>query len=94
MHLASTSQADVVDMESYVALEVLQGISVTIVRVVSDDFEQDLPDIASAIASDGSLKTFPLMVKMAQNPLAALKLIRSSLQGLKVLEQVTSELFS
>ncbi|MCU0538225.1 MAG: phosphorylase [Hydrococcus sp. Prado102] len=93
LHLASTSQADVADMESYVALEMLQGISVAIVRVVSDDVEQDLPDINSAIASDGSLKTFPLMVKMAKNPVAATRLIRSSLKGLKVLERVTSELF-
>lgn len=94
LHLASTSQADVADMESYVALEVLQGISVTIVRVVSDDCEQDLPDIADAIAPDGSLKTFPLAVRMAQNPVAAIKLIRSSLKGLKVLEQAIGELFS
>jgi Phosphorylase superfamily len=93
LHLASTSQADVIDMESYVALEVLQGISVTIVRVVSDDCEQDLPDIESAIAPDGSLKTFPLAVRMIQKPIAAIKLIRSSLKGLKVLERVTSELF-
>jgi Phosphorylase superfamily len=94
LHLASTSQADVADMESYVALEVLQGISVTIIRVVSDDFEQDLPDIADAIAPDGSLKTFPLIVRMAQKPVAAIKLIRSSLKGLKVLERAIGELYS
>jgi Phosphorylase superfamily len=93
LHLACTSQADVADMESYVALEVLQGISVGIVRVVSDDVEQDLPEITDAIASDGSLKTFPLVVKMAQNPVAAMRLIRTSLKGLKVLQQITSELF-
>jgi hypothetical protein len=94
-YLGQFCQADVVDMEGYAALEILNraGIAVAIIRVISDDCQQDLPDITSAIGSDGFLKLFPLAIKMCQNPLAAIRLIQGSLRGLKVLQKVTNKLF-
>lgn len=95
-YLGQTCQVDVVDMEGYAALEILgrAGISVAIIRVISDSCQQDLPNIMPAIGSDGSLQPFPLAMRMLQNPIAAIRLIRGSLRGLKVLQQVASDLFS
>ncbi|AFY76877.1 nucleoside phosphorylase [Pleurocapsa sp. PCC 7327] len=95
-YLGRICQADVVDMEGYAALEILAraGIALAIIRVISDDCQQDLPNIMPAIGSDGSLQPFPLAMKMLQNPVAAIRLIQGSLRGLKVLQQVTSDLFS
>jgi nucleoside phosphorylase len=76
---------DVVDMEGFAALEFFlpQGVPTAMLRVVSDDEHHDIPDLTPAFNSDGSLQ-----------PLAATRLIRGSLVGLKVLEQVTKLLFS
>jgi hypothetical protein len=94
--LAETLGVDVVDMEGFAALEFFHrlGVSVAILRVVSDDCHHDIPDISSAINSDGSLKALPLALTLLRQPIAAIRLIRGSLQGLKVLEEVTARLFS
>ncbi len=94
-HLGETLAADVVDMEGFTALEFFNasGVSVAILRVVSDDCRHDIPDLTRAINSDGSLNPFPLAMGMLRQPLAATRLIRGSLTALKVLEQVTNRLF-
>jgi purine-nucleoside phosphorylase len=96
LQLGQTYQADVVDMEGYTTIKILAraGIAIAIVRVVSDSCRHDIPNLTSAIDSKGSLKPLALAIEMAQNPLAAMKLISGSLKGLKVLQQVTKELFS
>ncbi|WP_392480716.1 phosphorylase [Nostoc sp. C110] len=96
LHLGETLAADVVDMEGFTALEFLNvgGVAVAMLRVVSDDCQHDIPDLTSAINSDGSLNPFPLAMAMLRQPLAATRLIRGSLTALKVLEQVTNMLFS
>lgn len=88
--------ADVVDMEGFTALEFFNaaGVTVAMLRVVSDDCQHDIPDLTPAINSDGSLNPFPLAMGMLRQPLAATRLIRGSLTALKVLEQVTNRLFS
>ncbi|MEH1864189.1 MAG: phosphorylase [Nostoc sp.] len=88
--------ADVVDMEGFTALEFFNAaeVSVAMLRVVSDNCQHDIPDLTSAINSDGSLNPFPLAMAMLRQPLAATRLIRGSLTALKVLEQVTNMLFS
>ncbi len=88
--------ADVVDMEGFAALEFLTqaGASVAMLRVISDDCHHNLPDLTSAFSDDGILQPLPLAIAMFKQPLAATRLIRGSLQGLKVLEQVTTLLFS
>ncbi|MEH2391579.1 MAG: phosphorylase [Nostoc sp.] len=95
-HLGETLAADVVDMEGFTALEFFNaaGVDVAMLRVVSDDCQHNIPDLTSAINSDGSLNPFPLAMGMLRQPLTATRLIRGSLKSLKVLEQVTNRLFS
>ena len=95
-HLGETLAADVVDMEGFTALEFFNaaGVDVAMLRVVSDNCQHDIPDLTSAINSDGSLNPFPLAMGMLRQPLTATRLIRGSLKSLKVLEQVTNRLFS
>lgn len=95
-HLGETLAADVVDMEGFTALEFFNavGVSVAILRVVSDDCQHNIPDLTSAINSDGSLNPLPLAMGMLRQPLAATRLIRGSLTALKVLEQVTNLLIN
>jgi hypothetical protein len=95
-HLGKTLAADVVDMEGFTALEFLNaaGVAVAMLRVVSDDCQHDIPDLAGAIDSDGSLRPLPLAMAMIRQPIAATRLIRGSLTALKVLEKVTNQFFS
>jgi len=96
LHLSEISSSDVVDMEGFAALEFFQqaGVEVAMLRVVSDDSGHDIPDLTSAINSDGSLQALPLDMSMIRQPIAATRLIRGSLQALKVLEEVTAFLFA
>ncbi|MBD2436292.1 phosphorylase [Nostoc sp. FACHB-110] len=90
-HLGELFDTDVVDMESFAALEFFQqmGIAATVIRVVSDNSQHDIPNLNSAISTDGSLKPLPLAWRFIRQPVAATRLIRGSLQGLKVLEKIT-----
>jgi len=94
--LAEKYGASVVEMEGYGVLEYAQEheIACAIVRVISDDCFHDLPDANGAISPEGTLRSLPLAWRMMRQPLAALRLMRGSLQGLKVLEQVTAQLFA
>jgi hypothetical protein len=96
LHLGKISGADVVDMEGFAALEFFQqaGVEVAMLRIVSDDSQHDIPDLTSAINSDGSLQPLPLAMSMIRQPIAATRLIKGSLRGLKVLEEVTAFLFA
>lgn len=93
--LATQFKADVVDMEGAFALEVLNEIGVTVatVRVVSDDCDRDLPNLARAFNGDGSLQPVALVTAMVRQPIAATRLIRGSLHGLKVLQSITEKMF-
>ncbi|MBD2364016.1 phosphorylase [Anabaena minutissima FACHB-250] len=95
-YLGETMSVDVVDMEGFAVLEFFNKIAVEVamLRVVSDDSHHDIPDISAAINPDGSLKPLSLALTFIRQPIAATRLIRGSLQGLKVLEQVTQLLFS
>ncbi len=95
-HLGETFGADVVDMEGFAALDFFNrlGVSTAMLRVVSDDCHHDIPDVTSAISVDGSLKILPLALRLIRQPIAATRLIRGSLQGLKALEELTILLFS
>lgn len=93
--LAEKYGADVVDMEGFAAIEYFNaiGVKVAMVRVVSDNSHHDLPDLNSAIDNNGSLQILPLAMGMLRQPIAASRLIYGSLKALKVLEQVTQDLF-
>ncbi len=95
-HLGQLYSTQVVDMEGFAALEVLTqaGMAVAMVRVISDDSHHNLPNLTSALSPDGSLKPLPLAFGMMRQPIAATQLIRGALQGLRVLQEVTTLLFS
>lgn len=94
-HLGEVYDAEVVDMEGFAALDVLSkaGFAVAMLRVISDDLQHNLPNLNSAISADGSLQSLPLAIGMLRQPIAATRLIKGSLRGLKVLEKVTTCLF-
>jgi nucleoside phosphorylase len=93
--LAHVYGAEVVDMEGFAALQVLREaqIPMAMVRVVSDDCDHDLPDLSAAFDAKGQLQPLPLALQFLRHPLAAARLVRGSLRGLRVLEQVTTQLF-
>ena len=95
LHLAQTYSTQVVDMEGYGYLQLLQnrGIAVTILRVVSDDCVGDIPNLEGAI-NNGKLDSVKLAFAMLRQPLAAIRLIKGSLTGLKILQTVTNNLVS
>ncbi|MBW4604586.1 MAG: phosphorylase [Calothrix sp. FI2-JRJ7] len=88
------SGASVVDMEGFSALEFLSsvGFKVGMLRVVSDGCKHNLPNLNSAFSPEGALLPLPLALGMLRQPIAASRLIYGSLQGLKVLENVTRDL--
>ncbi|BCL35964.1 phosphorylase [Nostoc sp. MS1] len=93
-YLGEILGADVVDMEGFAALEFFNsiGVAVAMVRVVSDDCHHDIPDLTAAFNADGSLQPLPLALSLLRQPIAATRLIRGSLRGLKVLEELTKSL--
>ncbi len=96
LKLGETYQVDVVDMESFAVLDFFgqQGIPVTILRVVSDDCQQNLPNLTDVFDKNGEMKPLYLAQKLLQHPLASFELIRSSLTALKALERITQKLTS
>ena len=92
--LARDTGAEVVDMEAVAVLQVLAPQPVAILRVISDDCHHDLPDLSQAVAADGSLRSLPLALSFLSHPLAASRLIRGSLKGLKALEAIAQTLFT
>ncbi len=88
--------AEVVDMEGFAILNFFANLSVSVamVRVISDDCYHDLPNLTGAITSSGNLQSLPLATAMFQQPLATFQLIRGSIKGLKVLQEVTACLFN
>ncbi len=92
--LYHTYTTDVVDMEGFSYLQLLQNhnIAVAILRVISDDPQHDIPDLSQAINKQGQLKILPLTVAMLKQPFAATQLIKGSLNGLNKLEKTVENL--
>jgi hypothetical protein len=88
--------ADVVDMEGFAVLETLSkaGVAVAMLRVISDNCHHNIPDLSSALSSDGSFQALPLAIGLLRQPIAATRLILGALRGLKVLQNVTTFLFT
>ena len=93
--LGQQSGADVVDMEGFAALTDLRqaGIPGTMLRVISDGCDRNLPNLNLALDADGNLKPQTLALAMLQQPGPALQLIQGSLQGLAKLQTLTYQLF-
>jgi nucleoside phosphorylase len=81
----------VVDMEGIALMNYFD--SVTIIRVISDDCDHNLPDLNSAINEQGKLAEIKMAIAFWRQPLAAIKLIKGSLKALKVLEKVSEQIF-
>ena len=93
--LGQRFSAAVVDMEGVAVLQHFnqRDTPTAILRVVSDDCHQDLPDLSVAFSASGELQPLPLVRAMMRQPQAALQLIRSSLQALAQLTTLTATLF-
>ena len=93
--LARKYNASVVDMESFAYLKLLQGnnIAISIVRIVSDDLQYNIPNLEQAISDRGKIKPLAMTNAMFKQPIASLRFIRGSLQGLQKLQQITSDIF-
>jgi hypothetical protein len=83
-------------MEGYAFLSALEpaGVSVGMLRVVSDDALHDLPDLSAAMTEAGTLNPAKLALSMMTQPRNALRLIQGSLASLKQLENVAADLFA
>jgi nucleoside phosphorylase len=94
--LAQQCSATIVEMEGYSYIKELksQGISVAMLRVVSDDLRGDIPDLNQVIDNQGNLKSLPMAIALLKQPIAASRLIKGSLTGLKALEEITAQLFT
>ena len=92
--LAQQYAVEAVDMEGYGYIKELQrqGISVAMLRVVSDDLTGNIPNLSSAIDENGNLKFLPLAIVFLRQPIAAIRLIKGSLTGLQKLQQITAKL--
>lgn len=88
-NLGESYKAAVVDMEGFAILE---QRSVAMLRVVSDDLSGDLPNLSTVIDSDGKIQALPMAIAMMKRPIAASRLIRGSLSGLRKLRELASEL--
>ncbi|HEY9830080.1 MAG TPA: phosphorylase [Stenomitos sp.] len=95
-HLGQLYDTQVVDMEGFAALQVLSqaGVAVAMLRVISDDSRHNLPNLTSALNPEGDLQPLPLAIAMIRQPIAATRLIRGAMQGLRVLQNVTMSLFA
>lgn len=87
---------DVVDMEGTAILTSLAAIKakVAMLRVISDDCQHELPNLTAAISAQGKITPLPLLQAMIRQPRGSFRLIRGSVVGLQVLQQVTAQLFA
>ena len=94
--LAEKFTAKVVDMESFAYLKLLQekAIAVSILRVISDDLQSNLPNLEQTIDKEGNIRPIMMTQKMLKEPIKSLKFIKNSLKGLKQMQQITNKLFS
>jgi hypothetical protein len=92
--LYAETGCDVVDMESAWIVEFMQqrGISVTVLRVVSDGVNGDLPDLSQAFDATGVLQPWALGRAFVRKPVAALRLIRGSIVALQKLKDCAAML--
>ena len=86
----------VVEMEGWAVLSFFKelGIPATIIRVISDDVEQSLPDLSKIYDTQGKLDAIALSLALGKKPIAGYRLIVGSLKSLKILNQITRKLFS
>lgn len=94
--LGERYQVQAVDMESAAILDFFETkqIPVIIVRVISDEVGQSLPDFSQVYNAQGELRNWPLAKALITQPIAGIKLIKSSLYALNKLEKIATKLSS
>ncbi len=94
--LKKDTGAEVVDMEGFAVLNFFSGeaTAVAMVRVISDDCNNDIPNLTSALTPSGNLQSLPLAIAMFRQPLASFQMIRGAIKGLQVLKKTTKMIFS
>ncbi len=92
--LGKTFNRQVVDMESWAVLDFFRELKIPtlIMRVISDEVDQALPNLNNIYDHEGKLQAIALAFALIRKPMAGLKLIMGSLKALKVLEQITKEI--
>lgn len=90
INLNKLSNAEVVDMESYEVMNYFKSVSV--IRIISDNYDDNLPDLNNAITPEGKLNNIKMAIEFIKKPLKAVKLINNALISLKVLEKVSKQL--
>jgi nucleoside phosphorylase len=86
----------VVEMEGWAVLSFFRelGIPATIIRVISDEVSQSLPDLSKIYDTQGQLNAISLSLALGKKPIAGYRLIVASLKSLKILNKITKKLFS
>lgn len=81
--------ADAVDMETWALASGLKdaGIALAALRVGSDASDDDLPDLDSAVSSDGRIGGFAVAHACARRPRAGVKLAWHGVRALRALER-------
>jgi nucleoside phosphorylase len=94
--LGKNFNRQVVEMEGWAVLKFFNelGMPATIIRVISDEVEQSLPDLSKIYNSQGKLNAIALTFALGKKPIAGYRLIVASLKSLKILNQITRKLFS
>lgn len=82
--LFAQTSATVVDMESFAILSYFQ--KATVLRVISDNYDDNLPDLNLAITPEGKLEPKTMAIALFQAPIKGIKLIKNGLISLKKLE--------
>ncbi|WP_373480775.1 hypothetical protein [Geminocystis sp.] len=88
--LNKLSNCDIVDMETYAVMSYFQSVS--IIRIISDNYNDNLPDLNGAINSEGKLDILKMTMAFLKEPIKALKLIKNALISLKTLEKISQQL--
>ena len=94
--LGKRFNCQVVEMEGWAVLNFFSelGIPATIIRVISDEVSQSLPDLSKIYNSQGQLNAIALTFALGKKLIAGYRLIVASLKSLKILNQITRKLFS
>ena len=94
--LGKNFNRQVVEMEGWAVLRFFRqlGIRATIIRVISDEVSQSLPDLSKIYNNQGQLNAIALSLALGKQPIAGYKLIVGSLKSLKTLNKITKKLLS
>jgi nucleoside phosphorylase len=92
--LASRTETDAVDMESYALVELLQrdGVPVAVVRVGSDGVDDALPELDRSLNGSGGMDGAALALAMLRRPAAGARLAINGVRALGALRRTVETL--